>query len=153
MRNDDEPNSQATVAETATIVTPTAANAYAAAALMPWSYAKPGVHVKTLFDGGPQHGRTQLARLDAGAYSKPHTHAVLEQIYVIEGEFYDGERLLRAGDMCVRAPGVEHSASSPTGALTLVIYAPAGERPAGRLPGSRPGRRAGRRRGACRRAR
>ncbi|MEM7405681.1 MAG: cupin domain-containing protein [Pseudomonadota bacterium] len=97
--------------------------AYQSSERLEWVEAKPGVYVKTLFDGGPHRGRTLLFKLTPGARSAPHTHDVIEQIYVLEGDFHDGASWLRAGDMCVRPPGTVHSASTEQGAVALVIYA------------------------------
>ena len=116
-------NTRPPVHESDTIRTlPGAHCAYTAAAAMPWRLAKPGIHVKALYESPSGHERTLLFKLEPGAESAPHAHDEVEQIYVIEGEFFDGERLLRAGDTCVRPPGVVHTAHSETGALALVVY-------------------------------
>ena len=80
--------------------------------------------VKHLLEASARGHRAMLARLAPEAYSLPHAHDDIEHIYVLDGEFHDGERMLSAGDYCVRAPGVVHTASSEHGALTLVLYVP-----------------------------
>ena len=101
---------------------PSACNAYAKSADIDWHEAKPGVFVKHLLEAGGAGQRVSLARLAPGAYSPPHAHDVIEHIYVLEGEFDDGERVLSAGDYCVRAAGVTHKSSSEHGALVLSLY-------------------------------
>jgi anti-sigma factor ChrR (cupin superfamily) len=64
-----------------------------------------------------------LMKVDAGAVAPVHTHpGELEQVYVIEGSFDDGDRVMRVGDYCCRAPDAEHSSSSSEGALVLLFY-------------------------------
>ncbi|MFT5449542.1 MAG: quercetin dioxygenase-like cupin family protein [Gammaproteobacteria bacterium] len=101
------------------------ASSYVAGEQLDWIEAKPGVHIKWLYRSPDQAHRSGLFRLDAGARSAPHDHTELEQIYVMSGSFYDGTRLLSAGDHCVRPPGDVHSAFSEAGALGLLIYTPA----------------------------
>ena len=98
---------------------PDACNAYAKSDAINWHAAKLGVFVKHLLEASARRHRAMLARLAPGAYSLPHAHDDIEHIYVL-----DGERMLSAGDYCVRAPGVVHTASSEHGALTLVLYVP-----------------------------
>ena len=69
--------------------------------------------------------RTWLMKVDAGAFSELHAHHEVEQIYVLEGSFYDQERTYQAGEYIVRAPAAMHTAGSKTGALVLLFYSPA----------------------------
>ena len=103
---------------------PIAANAYVSSDEVEWREAKPGVFSKELLNSPDDGQRVVLARLLPGAYSPPHSHTELEHIYILEGGFHDGERWLGVGDYCVRAPGVEHTATTEQGALTLVVYTP-----------------------------
>ena len=98
-------------------------SAYRTAAETEWESADdgPGFLYKALYEA--PGCRTWLMRVEPGAYSPPHAHeGELEQIYVLEGSFYDDERLMRAGDFCCRAPGAMHSAGSDEGALVLLVY-------------------------------
>ncbi len=99
-----------------------AVSGYVSGDAVAWEPVAPGMAVKRLFErtGAPE--RTLLFRLDAGASGPPHAHKELEQIYVIEGAFHDGERMLRAGDLCVRSPGAMHSSASDEGAVVLVVF-------------------------------
>lgn len=81
-----------------------------------------GFWVKRLYEDDARGECTWLMRVDAGAYSPPHAHEEFEQVYVVEGSFYDDERLVKAGEFCARSPGAMHSAASDEGALMIVIY-------------------------------
>ena len=81
-----------------------------------------GFWVKKLYENEQRGERTWLMRVDAGAYSPSHAHEEFEQVYVLEGSFYDDDRLVKAGDYCARSPGAMHSTTSDDGALMLVIY-------------------------------
>ncbi|MBC8242727.1 MAG: cupin domain-containing protein [Alphaproteobacteria bacterium] len=61
-------------------------------------------------------------KVDAGAISPPHAHDELEQVFVLEGAFYDADRTYGPGDFIVRAPGAIHTGGSKVGALALLIY-------------------------------
>ena len=81
-----------------------------------------GFWVKRLYEDPARCECTWLMRIDAGAYSPPHAHEEFEQVYVLEGSFYDDDKLVRAGEFCARSPGAVHSAASDDGAIMLVIY-------------------------------
>ena len=97
-------------------------SAYRATAGTEWETSEePGFLYQALYEA--PGCRTWLMRVEPGAWSPPHAHdGELEQIYVLEGSFYDDERLMRAGDFCCRAPGAMHSAGSDEGALVLLVY-------------------------------
>lgn len=63
-------------------------------------------------------------KVDAGAEAEMHAHAEMKQIYILEGSFYDQDKIYMAGDFIVRAPGTEHSAESNDGAIVLHICMP-----------------------------
>lgn len=81
-----------------------------------------GFWIKPLFEDSATQHRTWLMRVEAGASSTAHAHDETEQIYVIEGSFYDQENTYRAGDFAIRAPGVMHTAGSETGAIVMLVY-------------------------------
>lgn len=83
----------------------------------------PGFWTKPLYDNAERGEHTSLMRVDAGAYFPPHAHhGEWEQIFVLEGSFYDDDRLLRAGDFACRRPGALHAAGSEDGAVVLLLY-------------------------------
>jgi anti-sigma factor ChrR (cupin superfamily) len=86
-----------------------------------------GFAVKPLLEDGESGLRTWLMKVEAGAFSELHAHDEIEQIYVIEGSFYDQHKTYRAGDYIVRAPGAMHTAGSETGALVMLFYSAAAE--------------------------
>ena len=82
-----------------------------------------GFWVKPLFEDAERGEKTLLMKVDAGAWSPMHTHpGELEQIYVLEGSFYDQDTTMGPGDFCCRAPDAAHEAGSKTGAIVLLVY-------------------------------
>lgn len=101
----------------------TAMSEYTSAVSPDWEATdSDGFWVKRLYEDEARGEQTWLMRIDAGAYSPPHAHEVFEQVYVLEGSFYDDDRLVRAGEFCARSPGAVHSAASDDGAIMLVMY-------------------------------
>jgi anti-sigma factor ChrR (cupin superfamily) len=86
-----------------------------------------GFAVKPLLEDRGSGLRTWLMKVEAGAFSELHAHDEIEQIYVIEGSFYDQLKTYRAGDYIVRAPGAMHTAGSESGALVMLVYSAAAE--------------------------
>jgi len=85
----------------------------------------PGFRIKPLLEDTRAGLRTWLMQVDAGAFSPLHAHDEIEQIYVLEGSFYDQDKTYRPGEFIVRAPGAMHSAGSEDGAVVLLFYSPA----------------------------
>ena len=85
----------------------------------------PGFWVKPLIEDDHQGIRTWLMKVDPGAFSDMHGHSEYEQIYVLEGAFYDQDHEYGPGDFIVRAPGALHTAGSKEGAVVLLFYSPA----------------------------
>jgi anti-sigma factor ChrR (cupin superfamily) len=84
-----------------------------------------GFRIKPLLEDTEAGLRTWLMQVDAGAFSPLHAHDEIEQIYVLEGSFYDQDKTYRPGEYIVRAPGAMHSAGSEDGAVVLLFYSPA----------------------------
>jgi len=84
-----------------------------------------GFLLKALMEDSAAGLRTWLMKVEPGAFSQLHAHAEVEQIYVLEGSFYDQQKTYRAGEYIVRAPGAMHTAGSDTGAVVLLFYSPA----------------------------
>ena len=83
-----------------------------------------GFLVKPLLEDSASGLRTWLMKVEPGAWSELHSHDELEQIFVLEGSFYDQEKTYRAGEYIVRAAGAMHTAGSETGATVLLFYSP-----------------------------
>ena len=81
-----------------------------------------GFWIKPLLEDADRGRRSWLMKIDAGAFSASHAHEELEQVYVLEGSFYDEERSYGPGDYVLRAPGAMHTAGSENGAVMLVVY-------------------------------
>ncbi len=81
-----------------------------------------GFLIKPLFEDTISGQRTWLMKVDPGALAPPHAHSETEQIYVIEGSFYDDENTYGPGDFAIRAPGVMHTGGSKDGAVVMLIY-------------------------------
>jgi len=92
---------------------------------LPWQECDvPGFWIKPLIDDEGRGIRTWLMKVDAGAFSEMHGHSEYEQIYVLEGSFYDQDHSYGPGDFIVRPPGALHTAGSGEGALVLLFYSP-----------------------------
>ncbi len=90
---------------------------------LPWQDSgTKGFWIKAFFDDPSSSQRTWLMKVDPGAFAPLHTHVGREQIYVLEGEFYDQEKIYSAGEYLIRAPGTAHTAGSEDGALVLLMY-------------------------------
>ena len=87
-----------------------------------------GFLIKPLMEDEQAGLRTWLMKVEAGAFSPLHAHDEIEQIYVLEGTFYDREKTYGAGEYIVRAAGAMHSAGSEYGAVVLLVYSPAIQR-------------------------
>jgi quercetin dioxygenase-like cupin family protein len=83
----------------------------------------PGFWLKTLYEDPSRGERTMLMKVDPGASAASHTHdGEFEQIYVLEGSFYDQHATMKAGDYCCRAPNAAHTAGSEEGAIVMLVY-------------------------------
>ena len=71
-----------------------------------------GFWIKPLMEDDNAALRTWLMKVDAGAFSAMHAHDDIEQIFVIEGSFYDQDKIYE--------PGTMHSAGSEND----VFYSP-----------------------------
>ncbi len=68
--------------------------------------------------------QTLLMRVVAGPLGTLHDHDKIEQIYVIEGDFFDDDESYGAGDFVLRMPGTMHRAGSRNGCTMLITYMP-----------------------------
>ena len=85
----------------------------------------PGFSIKPLMEDAGSGIRTWLMKVEPGAFAELHAHDEVEQIFVVEGSFFDQEKTYGAGDYIVRAPGAMHTAGSDDGAVVLLFYSPA----------------------------
>ena len=61
-------------------------------------------------------------KVDAGVVAPPHAHDKLEQVLVLEGEFYDEYRTYGPGDFIVRSLGAIPTGGRQSGALLMPVY-------------------------------
>ena len=84
---------------------------------------RPGELIRPLIDD-PGGYRTMLLRVAPGPLGERHAHDKIEQIYVLDGEFFDVEASYGPGDFVVRMPCTQHRAGSRGGCTMMVVYAP-----------------------------
>ena len=84
---------------------------------------RPGERVRSLIDD-PAGYRTMLLQVTPGPLGVLHAHDTIEQIYVLEGDFFDDAASYGPGDFVVRMPGTQHRAGSRSGCTMMVVYAP-----------------------------
>lgn len=93
---------------------------------MEWqSCSAEGFLIKPIIEDAEKGVRTWLMKVEPGAYSPMHDHGEVEQIYVLEGTFYDQDQIYGPGDYIIRAPGAMHTAGSIEGAVVMLFYSPA----------------------------
>ena len=85
--------------------------------------AHPGEYAKPLLED-PAGYRTLLSKVPPGPFGEMHAHDTIEQIYVIDGDFYDDDASYGPGDFVLRMPGTQHRAGSRGGCTMLLVYAP-----------------------------
>ena len=90
---------------------------------------RPGELVRPLVED-PSGFRTMLMQVAPGPLGEAHAHDSIEQIYVIEGDFFDEDASYQAGDFVLRMPGTMHRAGSSKGCTMMIVYTPHGAAPA-----------------------
>ena len=94
-----------------------------------WSAGERKGELVRPFIEDPAGYRTMLMQVAPGPLGEAHAHDTIEQIYVIEGDFFDEDASYQAGDFVLRMPGTMHRAGSKGGATLLISYVPlVGER-------------------------
>ena len=63
-----------------------------------WEHVAPGIECKLLARDEEKRVTTMLVRLAAGGEYPPHTHAGVEELYLLDGELWIDERKLYPGD-------------------------------------------------------
>lgn len=103
---------------------PVTGSRYVSSNLAEWQATDtPGFWIKPLYEDAARGEKTMLMKVDPGAVAPSHTHpGEFEQIFVLEGSFYDQRGPLNAGDYCCRAPDAAHIAGSDEGATVLLVY-------------------------------
>ena len=68
--------------------------------------------------------RTMLLKVEPGPFGQAHSHDTIEQIYVLEGDFFDEEATYGPGDFVLRMPGAMHRTGSKNGCTMVLVYVP-----------------------------
>ncbi len=93
-----------------------------------WQDVGSGIRLKPLFFDQKQGRMTALARMDAGCNYAAHRHDKPEELYVLEGTCFVGDRLLHPGDYHrAEANTIHYDTSTTDGCLMLVIFSPTNE--------------------------
>jgi anti-sigma factor ChrR (cupin superfamily) len=72
----------------------------------------------------PRGYRTILLKIEPSPLGELHTHTEIEQIYILEGDFFDDDESYGPGDFVLRMPGAMHRAGSRNGCTVLITYTP-----------------------------
>jgi anti-sigma factor ChrR (cupin superfamily) len=87
-----------------------------------WEDVAPGISCKLLASDEDTRVVTMLVRLAAGADYPPHTHAGVEELYLLDGELWIDERKLYPGDYNRAEPGTgDKRVWSETGCTCVLI--------------------------------
>jgi anti-sigma factor ChrR (cupin superfamily) len=70
-----------------------------------WEKVAPGIECKLLATDDERHRVSMLVRLEPRASYPPHSHAGVEELYLLDGELWIDERKLMPGDYNHGAPG------------------------------------------------
>jgi anti-sigma factor ChrR (cupin superfamily) len=87
-----------------------------------WEEAAPGISCKLLATDTEANRVSMLVRLAPGIAYPPHRHAGREELHLLHGELWIGDRLLRPGDYNRAEPGTaDQHVWSETGCTCVLI--------------------------------
>ena len=87
-----------------------------------WEEVAPGIECKLLATDFERHRVSMLVRLAPGARYPAHTHAGVEELYLLDGELWIDERKLFPGDYNYGAPGAgDERVWSETGCTCVLV--------------------------------
>lgn len=87
-----------------------------------WEEVAPGIRCKLLANDAGQHRISMLVQLAPGTSYPPHRHGGVEELHLLEGELWIGERKLHPGDYNRASPGtVDTRVWSETGCTCVLI--------------------------------
>jgi hypothetical protein len=87
-----------------------------------WANVAPGIACKVLAADPASGGVSLLVRLAPGTAYPPHRHAGLEELHLLDGELWIGDRKLEPGDYNRGEAGAEdHRVWSETGCTCVLI--------------------------------
>ena len=87
-----------------------------------WQPLAPGIFLKTLYQDAARNYHTSLVRMEAGAHYPSHSHAEIEELFMLSGDLHlEGQRM-RPGDYCRGDAGSAHGETfTDTGCLFLLM--------------------------------
>jgi anti-sigma factor ChrR (cupin superfamily) len=86
-----------------------------------WEQVAPGIECKLLATDTERHRVSMLVRLAPGARYPAHTHADVEELYLLDGELWIDERKLSPGDYNYGSPGAGDERVWSDGGCTCVL--------------------------------
>jgi len=87
-----------------------------------WEDVAPGISCKLLATDTERHVVSMLVRLAPGGEYPPHTHAGVEELHLLDGELWIGDRKLYPGDYSRAEPGTgDKRVWSETGCTCVLI--------------------------------
>jgi anti-sigma factor ChrR (cupin superfamily) len=87
-----------------------------------WQRVAPGISCKLFATDAVRERVSMLVRLEAGAHYPPHTHAGVEELHLLHGELWIGERKLHPGDYNRSEPGSsDQRVWSETGCTCVLV--------------------------------
>ena len=87
-----------------------------------WEPVAPGIACKLLAADTEAHRISMLVHLDPGASYPPHTHAGVEELFLLDGELWIDERKLMPGDYNYGPPGAsDERVCSETGCACVLV--------------------------------
>lgn len=87
-----------------------------------WEEVAPGISCKLLATDAENGRVSMLVRLAPGADYPPHTHAGVEEVYMLDGELMVDDKTLHPGDHLRSEPGTtDHRVWSETGCTCVLL--------------------------------
>ena len=87
-----------------------------------WKLLAKGISAKILYKDTQHDASTMLLRMEAGSQLEGHPHAMMEELYMLEGDCLCAGKVLKAGDYHRAAPNTTHEITSTRqGCLMLII--------------------------------
>lgn len=87
-----------------------------------WECVGPGISCKVLATDSASHRTSMLVRLEPGTEYPPHTHADVEELHLLCGELWIGDRKLSPGDYNRAEPGTsDRRVWSETGCTCVLM--------------------------------
>ena len=87
-----------------------------------WDEVAAGIFCKLLATDAEKHRVSMLVRLMPGVEYPPHTHAEVEELHLLDGELWIGDRKLHPGDYNrAEAPSGDRRVWSETGCTCVLI--------------------------------